>query len=131
MSVQRNKFILPILDTMIDKGISDVQVSMFAGDTMQTWRCLKKLVIVSADQKIIEECEKFIREVELGINMEVVKRGYTQSDVLKKRRAVLNYLDQKNVELFKKLVLLLEENGMLKKKPREIPSNVPPGFFAE
>jgi len=130
MSVQKTKFITPLYDTILDRTIGNVLISFFNGDAGQAWDSLLTLYDV-LDDEIEAEVKDLIDEVQLNINKQMSKRGYAQSDVLQKRRILREYVNIQKHVLFKKIMRLLITHGYFKQKPREIPSNVPPEFFAE
>ena len=130
MSVQKTKYITPLYDTILDKTIGNVLVSFFSGDASQAWDSLLTLYDV-LDKEIKEEVKDLIQEVQVNINKEMSKRGYAQSDILQKQRLLREYVNLKKHVIFEKIIMLLLSRGYLKKEPREVPTNVPPEFFAE
>jgi len=130
MSVQKTKWITPLYDTILDKTIGNVLASFFTGTAAQAWDSLLTLYDV-LDDDIKKEVKGLIDEVQTHINKEMAKRGYTNADTLSKQRILRNYINEKKHELLEKIIQLLFKHQYLKKEPRDIPTNVPPGFFAE
>lgn len=128
MSVQKTKYITPLYDTILDKTIGNVLMSFFEGDAGRAWDSLLTLYDV-LDSEIKSEVKGLIDEVQMHINKQMARRGYAQSDVLKKQRILQTYVNEKKHELFEKIIMLLLNKGYLKKAPRDIPTNVPPDFF--
>lgn len=115
MSVQQNKFITPVFDTILDRAIAHAQEAAYQGDPLLIWDCLVKLVYSTGDKELLEEFDPFIANVEREVNNISRKYCYALSDILVKKQAISNYLKGKSKEFYRNLFLALDKHNYLKK----------------
>jgi len=111
-----NRNITPVFDTILDRALFDLQHALAMQDYPLAWLMQKKLVYMTADAKIYGACVPFIDEVEKELKRLSSYTGYTAADrythvVLGKKQ----YLEEKVYQFLPRIMLLLEEHGLLHK----------------
>jgi hypothetical protein len=113
-NLQGNKSITPLYDTILDKAINDVQVALALGNADYTWRMLKKLAYSTGNKEIIKECDGFFLETQN--KLKVMTAGLSSLSTIGAYFARLqtkNFFNDQCLEIYKRIMLLLEKNGYL------------------
>jgi len=109
---EENKNLSAIADTAIDRALSDIQGAFATMNWEYTFDMLRKAVYITADSKIIEDCEVFMKETEQGRLRISEQTAYTDAEKYTKHTLAGNdYLKKQDFLFLKRFMLLLHSNN--------------------
>jgi len=116
MSIQPdfNPYVKQLYDTMLDKAILDVQNAFSVNNGELFWDSLRKLVVMVREKDEREKLDKFLKETEKFIDMEMSKATYTHADKLVRIMWRNRFKMDKGLEFFDLILGALNTKGYLK-----------------
>jgi hypothetical protein len=110
---EKIKDISNVYDTAIDKAIFDVQTALAGPDPNFAYLMLRKLVYASAKIAIMENCEQWMNKYEKEIALKRSYKALTAVQTMIRNRNIQAWQAEQNLQLFKKIMLILDEKGLL------------------
>jgi hypothetical protein len=106
---EENKNLSQVADTAIDKALLDVQNAFATQNWEYTYEMLRKAVYISADVKIMDECEIFMQQVNRELNRIKTQSSYTAADrYTQNTLSAIDFLKEMDFQFLKKLMILLK-----------------------